>query len=488
MSFVSRTVFIKVLGEQYLGLNGLFMNILSVVSFAELGIGAAITYSLYEPIAKNDNEQILALMQLYRKVYHTIALIILVIGLIITPFLPLLISGNTSEVGNIYVAFILFLLNSVFSYLWNYKRSIFFADQQGYINSLNTLVFQVGAQVFQIIFLLVYPSYYIYLILQIVLTVLSNIQISRLANKHYPFLKRKNKVKVSKKVINYIKKNVTGMVSAKIGGIVVTGTDNILLSAFLGLGVVGIYSNYTLILNGMTNVVNQGISAVTSSIGNMHVTEGKGKQQNIFYEYTHITGVVGFCISLGMISFFSPFINLWVGNKYILDELTTWLIVINFFVTQLRQSNINFTNAYGLYWEQRIKPLYESGVNLIVSLVLITVFSLGIKAVIIGTLVSNLLVNAWWEPLIVLRNGVKSSLVSYAKVYLVQLAVGIGLLTVSQIIANMVAARLFIYHILITVLLIAGLGLTFDFVVSRTLPKNLKCQSIVQMVVSHLKG
>lgn len=488
MSFISRTIFIKILGEQYLGLNGLFTNILNLVSFAELGIGAAITYSLYEPLAKENYEQILALMQLYKKVYRIIALIILIIGLVITPFLRYLINGNTYDVGNIYIAFLLFLSNSVLSYLWNYKRSIFFADQAGYVNSLNMLIFQIGGQIFQVAFLLIHPSYYLYLIIQTIFTVFSNIQISYLADKRYPFLKNKNTIKVSKKIVGYIRKNVTGMISAKLGGIIVNGTDNIILSAFLGLGMVGIYSNYTLILNGMTNIVNQGISAVTSSIGNMHVTESKIKQQSVFYEYTHITGVIGFTISVGLISFFSPFVNLWVGRKYILNIITTWLIVINFFVVQLRQANINFTNAYGLYWEQRIKPIYESLVNLVISLLLVSVFSQGIKGVIIGTLASNIFVNAWWEPLIVLRNGIQSPFWGYVKFYLVQLFVGVLLLTSSQYISNLMPDQYLILHAMLTAILIVGLGVVYDFVISKLFPKDLNCHSILQIITSHLKN
>lgn len=486
-SFVSRTIFIKVLGEQYLGLNGLFTNILNLLSFAELGIGAAITYSLYEPIAKKDEKSILGLMQLYRKVYHAIALLIFVIGIVITPFLKYLINGSTESVGNINYAFILFLLNTVFSYLWNYKRSIFFANQEGYINSLNTLVFQVGAQIIQIIFLFIYPSYYLYLVVQLLLTVTSNLQISRLADKKYPFLKSKESVNVSSKVIKYIKRNVIGMVSSKLGGIVVNGTDNILLSAGLGLGTVGIYSNYTLILNGMNSVINQGISAVTASIGNMQVTETKEKQRVIFYKYSHLSGMVGLFISIGLSSFFSPFISVWVGKNYILSPLTTWTIVLGFFVAELRQANINFTNAYGLYWEQRKKPIFESIVNLVFSLIFLFYMHLGIKAVVLGTLLSNLLVNIWWEPIIVIKFGIKGNLKEYFKYYFAQLGFGVIFFSISQYVSIFIPANKLIAHMFLTAILLIILLVIFDWIVSKFLPKYVGSYSVLRSVVKKLR-
>lgn len=482
MSFVSRTIFIRVLGEQYLGLNGLFTNILSLLSFAELGIGAAITFSLYKPLAKHDDRQVLALMQLYRKVYHTIALIIFGSGLLMMPFLNILIKGSTDQVGNIQVAFFLFLMNSVCSYLWNYKRSIFFADQSGYINSLNLMFFQIGGQLLQICLLLVTPSYYLYLIVQIVVTIFSNLQISRSANKRYPFLMSKKKIKVPQETLNFLKKNVIGMMSAKLGGIVVLGTDNVILSSFLGLTTVALYSNYTLIMNGMTSVINQGISAVTASIGNLRAVGNLKKEKTVFYQYSLVSALIGLTVSVGMVTFFSPFINLWVGRRFVLEETTTLLIVIGFFVSQLRQANINFTNAYGLYWEQRLKSVVESVVNFVVSLVLIIVFHAGIDSVILGNLASNLLVNAWWEPVIVLKYGLKSSkreMIFYAKFYLVELLVGIGILAFDLWISSLVPASELFVRAGLTVIIMIGSALSFDFLLTSIVAVNFPAKPII---------
>lgn len=482
MSFVSRTIFIRVLGEQYLGLNGLFSNILSILSFAELGVGAAITFSLYKPLANHDEDQVLALMQLYKKVYHAIALIIFTAGIIVLPFLDFFIKGDGSDVGNIHIAFFLFLMNSVSSYLWNYKRSIFFADQSGYINSLNLMIFQVSGQLLQILFLLVTPSYYLYLIIQICVTIFSNLQISRVANKQYPFLRQHRKVSVPHQTLAFLKRNVIGMISAKLGGIVVLGTDNIILSSFLGLATVAVYSNYTLIMNGMISVINQAVSAVTASIGNLRAVGNPRKEKAVFYKYSMISALIGLTVSVGMVTFFSPFIKFWVGKKFVLDATTTLIIVIGFFVSQLRQANINFTNAYGLYWEQRLKSIVEAVVNLIVSLILIIGFRAGINSVILGNLASNLFVNAWWEPLIVLKSGFKatnSEIRFYARFYLSELTIGVAILELSLLVSSFITFGGLLVHASVTLVLMTLSAFTFDFLLTKIVVARLPVQPVL---------
>ncbi|WP_114668699.1 lipopolysaccharide biosynthesis protein [Leuconostoc mesenteroides] len=488
--FIARTIFIFTLGESYLGLNGLLTNILNILSFSELGIGAAFTFLLYEPLAHHDENKISALVRLYGIIYRRIALIIMSLGLILMPFLPYLIYGKTNVVGNIYLAFFLFLLNTVFSYLWNYKRSIFLADQAGYLNSLNTFAFQFGAQITQIILLLNWPNYYIYLVIQILFTIASNFQISKMIDRKYPFLKNKIVHKVGPATRSYLKKNVIGMMSSKLGGVIIFSTDNLLISAFLGLVSVGKYSNYTLILSGITNVVGQGVGAVTASIGHLNVTAGKERQNSIFYKYSYLSGIIGLAVSIGLITYFDPFITLWLGSKYVLSPLLTWLIVVSFFITQLRQANINFTNAYGLYWEQRYKPIFEAAINLIISIVLLKLTNLGISSVIIGTIISNLVINSWWEPMILLKYGLKNNIVEYAKFYLTQLVSGVMLITMAQyIVRTLSMASDIVKSTALTTLIIIIATMIFEcLVIFYGYPKSAGKISVVGIVVHILQG
>ncbi|SYW14873.1 lipopolysaccharide biosynthesis protein [Oenococcus oeni] len=427
-SFVTRFFFIHELGAEYLGLNGLFLNILNILSFAELGIGAAITFSLYKPIHDQNHQDILALMKLFRTVYRIIALIILVCGLILLPFLSNFIADKnlSVSVGNIYFAFFLALMNTVVSYLLSYKRSFVIAAQLGYIDSVNRLSFNVITQVFQIFFLLTLHSFYIYLFIQLLLTFLSNVRITMIANKRFPYLKDLSKAgKVSKDVVDYLKKNVIGMMSAKFGGVVVNGTDNLILSSFIGLSIVGLYSNYTLFLTGLASVLTQGISAVTSSIGNLGSEAGSlDLQKKIFHQYQYINNLVSAFGSFGLALFLPDAISLWAGKSYLLSALVTFLIVENFFITQLRQNVINVTNAYGLYWFERYKAVIEALSNLIISLVLVIVFKFGIEGVLLGTIASNIFVNSWWEPMIIFQNKLHGIWRKYTRNYLVTLFFG----------------------------------------------------------------
>lgn len=419
LSFIVRTIFIRTLGEQFLGLNGLFSNILNILSFTELGIGTAITFSLYKPLAENKVNQIRALMHLYSKIYRVIGAGILLLGFVLMPFLETFISGDKSGLGNIYIAFALYLMNSAFGYFMSYKRSLFMAAQEGYINALNLLLFQMLGQIMQILMLLLYSNYLVYLIVQLIFTVLSNVWISVIADKRYKHYLQKTSEKVPQDTIDYLKKNVLGMVSAKLGGVVVFGTDNIILSSMVGLSIVGIYANYTMIINGINSVLTQGLGAVTASLGNFGATKKKSDNIEVFFKFQLITLLLSTTVVFVFALFSTPFIRLWLGSsKYVVTRPTLYLIVLVFFVSLMRQPLINYTNALGLYWEQRFKPLFEAGINLVVSLLLVGYFKMTISGVLIGTLASNLLVNAWWEPLILFKYGFDSNIKRFLIVYI----------------------------------------------------------------------
>ncbi|WP_439818032.1 lipopolysaccharide biosynthesis protein [Weissella paramesenteroides] len=471
LNFVSRTFFIRILGEQFLGLNGLFVNLLNILAFSELGIGSAITFALYRPLAEKDIPQVKALMELYKKAFHIIAIIVVIGGMFIMPFLPKMIAGS-ANVGNVFFAFTLYLSNSALSYLWSYKRSILIASQLGYINTVNQMVFNVVLQVVQIMFLFLMPSYSLYLAIQIIFTIASNYQISKLANKKFSYLTEKNIDKVEPSVISYLKKNIIGMLSSKIGGVVVFGTDNIIISTFIGLAAVGRYSNYTLVLNGINSVITQLVNAVTPSIGNFKINKDKKDQINLFYKYTQLNAYIILGASMMLIMLFPSFIQLWIGEKYRLSDTLTMIIVLGFFINGLRNSNLNFMNAYGTFWEMRFKSLWEAGVNLILSLLLINFTKLGIGAVVLGTIGANLLINSWWEPYIVLRNGINTLEKKYIGLYISILVLGSMFITLTQKIGDWMAKINFLVALIISVLISIIILLVFHCTLVVLYPKK----------------
>lgn len=434
-SFIIQTIFVRTLGTSYLGANGLFTNLIVFLSFAELGIGTAFSFSLYEPIAKKNYKEISAIMTLYRKVYNLIGIIILFAGTILTFFVPFLTKGDVG-IANIRFYFFLYLLSTVVSYFFTYNRSLLIADQCGYIDSINQLIYSLLRYILQGIALL-FKSYTGYLIAQVVANIFANLSITHLTKKKYKFLNEHSIQKPSNSVLIRLKQNVIGTISSKIGSVVVNGTDNILISKFVGLATVGLYSNYSLIITSISNILNQVLNSVVSSFGNLGVMEknNKVKQLNLFYQFMFYNAFVVFLISLTSSLVFQPFITLWLGTKFKLKLLTVDLIIINFVFSSFRPA-LNLINAYGLFWGYRYKSIVEAVFNFVISLILVSQFKLGINGVLIGTILSNILINSWWDPLILFSGAYKSKISKYYFIYWCYLIIFLILLVLCNYIAK----------------------------------------------------
>lgn len=403
LKFVIQTMLIHKLGVQYVGVNGLFSNVLSVLSFAELGLGSAITFSLYGQLAKNNQKKISAFLNFYRNAYHIIGVSIGLIGVLAVPFLHFFIKGNT--VPDIYILYLLFLSNSVVSYFFAYKRSLLTADQKDYISSLNQFMFYLLQFAIQMIILIVFQNYIFFLIVQVLCTILSNLRISIQVDKLYPYLNSFKHERLDKTDIKILIKNSVELFGSKIGGIVLNSTDNILISSFIGLTSVGIYSNYSLITTSVTTIVNKITSATTPSIGNLAIDHDTDKSLRIFNLHLFINFVLTVLCGSFLLNLLNPFITLWIGKKYLLSFVTVLIIAVNFSLTQLRQTAISFMNAYGTFRFQGIKSILEAVINLGISIVLIRFTDLGIGAVILGTTITTLLLSSWWENYQVFTRG-----------------------------------------------------------------------------------
>ncbi|EOH87787.1 lipopolysaccharide biosynthesis protein [Enterococcus pallens] len=417
IQFVSRSFFIHFLGAKYLGLNGLFTNILSFLSLAELGIGTSIIYSLYKPLSQSDQPKISALMNLYKKAYERIGLFVGLLGLILIPFLHFLINDNI-EISKVYTYYILFLLNSSISYFFTYKRSLIIADQKNYINSINDLFFLLVMNVLQVVSLYFYSSFTLFLIIQIFATFISNLSISRIVDKRYPYLKNTQTSKLDSETREEIKKNIIGNVSSKIGGVIVMGTDNILISSFVSLTAVGIYSNYSLITVSIQNLCKQVTNSVTASIGNFATSANKDKAYGLFKKHFFINHSLVYFTTIVLVSTINPFIDLWVGSDYILSGFTTSLICLNYSIQVYRNTGFVFIESFGLYWFQRKKPILEAGLNLFISLLLLIVFDLGINGVLIGTIVSSLGFVIWYEAYVIYKHVFEKNFLDFVVLFL----------------------------------------------------------------------
>lgn len=420
INFVVKTVFIHTLGSEYLGVNGLFSNIITMLSLADLGIGVAIPYSLYKPLAENNQEKINVLMKFYAKIYNVIGIIVLTIGLSLIPFLGLMIK-DMPDIPNLKLIYALFVIHSASSYFFVYKRFLIESDQKGYITSKIIFIFSTLLSVIQIILLLLTKNYVLFLLSSIVIVITQNIYISHKAVILYPFLKEKPKDKMAKEDIKDISKNVSALLIYRVGTVVTNGTDNIVISKFIGLVMVGIYSNYLLIINSLNTILNQVFNAITSSIGNLVVTTD-GKRSSHVYEKLNLFNFWLYALcSICLLVLFNPFIEIWIGKDYLLPFYVVFLLVFNFYITGMQAVTTSFRNAYGLFWKAKYRPLIMIVINIIISVILVKF--MGISGVILGTIISRLVTVTWLDPYIVYRYGFKKSPTRYYTKYMLLLII-----------------------------------------------------------------
>lgn len=414
-SFITRTIFILTLGQTYLGIQGLFSNILSLLSLTELGLGSAIMFSLYKPIADNDTEKIKSLMQYYKKAYSIIGLIVLIFGVLLLPFLNFFVNEPPNIPESLKFIYLLYLLNSVLSYLLVYKQSLIRAYQKAHIVSLYTNIFTIARDIIQIICLLTLKTFIPTLIVQIVFTFAGNYVLSIKADKMYPFLKNVKDYKLDQNTRIDITTKIKSMFLYRIGAYVVNGTDNILISKFLGLTYVGLYSNYYILIALIKTMTGFFTTAVTPSVGNVVSTSDVKNVKKIFEELNFMTfWLYSFC-SVCLYILLNHFIIIWLGKEYLLSSKVVVLIVINFYIYGIHQNMLIFRNALGLYIQAKWKPVAEAIINLIASLILMKYF--GLAGVILGTTISFLTTALWIEPVILFKHylgeGVKKYFIDY---------------------------------------------------------------------------
>lgn len=412
LQFVNRTIFIWYLNENYLGVNGLFTSVLATLSLAELGVGSAIGFSLYKPLAQNDTNKIQALMDLYKKAYRIIGLTIFLLGMILLPFLDKIVNFDTKVDINYHFVFVLFLFDTVVSYLFfAYRTAIITTDQKEYTIVKYKLLNTIVSCMVQIGVLVLFKNYYVYLVVPIVGKIGQNILISRKAGKMYPYIDEKHNNKLSKTELRTIVKNVYALSITKIGTVIYFSGDNIVISAFIGTKFTGFYSNYLIIINTLRTFINIVFGAFSSSVGNLNAVESVEKKKQVFNRMLLINyWVYGFC-AIVLNQLINPFIELWIGKKYLLDENVKVSIVFMFFITGLCHTVTVFKDSCGLFWQMRYRELISAITNIILSI--IGAKYLGIMGVFLATIVTYIIVIMPIDPRILYREVFKEKVRFY---------------------------------------------------------------------------
>jgi O-antigen/teichoic acid export membrane protein len=438
LGFVSRKVFLDSLGTEYLGVNGLMTNVLSILGLVESGIGTSIVFSLYKPLAEKDEDKIIALIQLYKKIYKALALIIFILSLTLYPFLGYFMTTKQMNYSTTTVIFFIFVAQNMISYLYAHKWSLINADQKGYVRIRISLIFQVLLTICKILVLRIFNNYILFLIIGLLFLIIQNVINGRIVDKHYPYIKTNQKYEIEQVTKGTIISNVKAMFLHNIGGKIIFGTDNILISSFVSISAVGLYSNYTLIIDQLSSLVAPFISGIGASVGNLIATESKDKTYSIF----KVTYLLNFWIySLSTIILYNllePFINWWLGRGYLLDRFTLLIVLTNFYLTGMRASVLLFKIKAGIFKQDKYCPIIEALINLVTSIILIR--QLGLVGTFIGTMISTLAVPFWNQPRMIYKHifklPVKLYFTRYIFYILISLVTGSATTSICNIITD----------------------------------------------------
>ncbi len=466
LGFVSRTIFIKILGSEYLGLNSLFTNILTILSFAELGIGNAIVFSMYKPLAEKDTSKLKKLIRFYKRTYTTIGLIVLSLGLLIIPFIPSIINDIPNIKESIYLIYVLFLIDTSISYFFSYKTAIISADQRNYIVIMYTYIFKIIQIIVQLIILYFTHEYLLYLILQLLTTLTTNIYLAHKSNKMYPFLKDLGKESIKTSERKKIFTNVKALFIYKFSSVILNGTDSILISKYLGLVVLGLYSNYYLLINAITQIVGQVLNAFTSSVGNLIAHDNKEKSKEVFLELFYFVMIIYNTLCICLYLLFNDFVNLWLGKDYLLSSFVVLSIVLSFFVNGAQFAGFTFRNASGNFNHFKFAPVVAAVLNVIVSIVLAKY--MGLAGIFFGTVIARLVTSTWIDPYITYKYVFKESGLEYLFKYLKYVILILISFIPCYFLANIIKSTNFIIFILKGIILMIVSFIMFILLTFKT--------------------
>ena len=399
LSFFNRTIFIRVLGAGYLGISGLFSDILTMLSLADLGLASAMAFSYYRPLAEGDSEKVAGLLSFYKKIYYYLAAIVAIIGVALVPFLKYLINLE-EEIPYLNIYYLFFLTNTVVSYLFVYKTTLITADQKNYLVSKYTTIISLIRTLIQAILLFVFKNYFVYIALNILATLSINLVASNKANQLYPYIMTHGG-EIAKSEKKDIFDNIKSVFIYKTASVVMNGTDNTLISVMVGTVWVGVYSNYNMIVGALNTFINLIYSSSTASIGNIIAKEEEKSRFRAFKMVQTLslllTTFTTICLSLLL----NDFINVWLGENYVFDVATTVSIIVNFYIVGIVHPIWSFREATGLFKQTKFIMPISALVN--ISLSIILGMKCGVAGILFASAISRLTTYFWYEPRVLFR-------------------------------------------------------------------------------------
>ncbi|MBR5336709.1 MAG: oligosaccharide flippase family protein [Lachnospiraceae bacterium] len=391
--FIMRSVMVHELGVKYLGLNSLFTSILQVLNLAELGVGSAMVFSMYKPIAEDDTEKICAYMHMYKIYYRVIGAVIMLIGLVITPFVPRLIKGTVPAELNVYILYLLNLFATVLTYwLFSYRNSILSAHQRRDVISKVKIVTDTIKYLVQLLILVVFHNYYLYVIAILFTQAVNNIASAVISKKMYPEYDPKGSLsEEERKAVN---QRIRDLFTSKLGGTIVGSADTIVISAFLGLEMLAMYQNYYHIMNSVLGFLTIIHSSIVAGVGNSMLVKSLEKNRKEFHTFTFLIAWVStVCVSCFLV-LYQPFMRKWMGKDMLLDNNMVLLFCIYFWVYEIVKMISVYKDAGGIWHEDRFRPLISGTVNLCLNLIMVQF--IGIYGIVLSTIISVCFISIPW--------------------------------------------------------------------------------------------
>lgn len=462
LGFFSRRVFVECLSAEYLGISTAFTSILSILSLAELGVGSAIIYSLYKPIASQDNEKIKSLMKLYQRVYVAVGTLIFVVGVGLTPFLGAFVK-EMPQIEGVRLIYLLLVIQNASQYFFSYKINFLSATQQGHIvqkfNIATTFV-QVSLQ---IALLLILKDYYTYLAIGVLCPFIKNIFASIKVNRMYPFLREKAQ-KLEKSETKKIGENVGAIFIYKICQKLSATIDTVLISKMMGVIEVAIYSNYHLLISYVDMLFVNVFGAITPSIGNFMTCDDDHKKRELFSALQLVYYWVGTYLAVGLIVLFNPFIELWLGADYLFPQSIVLALVVSITLTNFQRPCSLVRDSNGLFKYGKLRPLFMSIINVVTAIILANF--MGTIGVVLGTCIAKAVTVVWYDPYIVYKHTLKKGLTKYFVTYALQWALLVALAFICSSIYRMInigGLLGFIIGIIVVTVIVNGVFLLINF-------------------------
>ncbi len=468
MNFIQRRIFIWILGETILGISTTFKGILNMLSVTELGIGTAINFSLYKPIAEQDREKIKSYMKLYKKAYLTIAAVIAVMGVALIPFLKYLVDNPAgSTIRELTVYYLIYLFNTVSTYFVAYKYNLANAEQRGYIQTNFTMITKIVSVIAQIVVLIVMKSFFWFLIAQAAVELIQKIFAGIYLNRLYPYLCEKDVLKLTKKERDIVVTKTKALMCHKIGDVARLQTDSIIIASFIDIETNGLVDNYNMVITYAANFVNTIFNSVISGFGNLVATESKEKQYTVFKVYRFFAcWLYGFA-AVGFWYLLTPLVgDIWLGHDWIVGQGIVTLVLIDFYFKGGRVVLLNFKIAAGAFEKDKYLALIQGGINLVLSIGMVQL--IGLPGVYVGTVVSGVLANIV-RPVIIYHDCFEKKAGSYFLDSIKYIAVILGIVLILLPISKRLLTQINIVTFVVTAVVITVVyNLIFLLIFGRT--------------------